>query len=151
MSRYDGMSLTQFLGEMSRRLDGIATILVALITIATAITAPLLGHSIGRLSGWPLVWTAAGSLPVCVLRLAGLFFGVWHSFCHIQYSTHCCVSACVYLPCLKNLEESVMIFSLILLRRPLKLFRRPSSMTASRRPNRYWRCPTMTGVSGCCE
>lgn len=68
------MSLTQFLGEMSRRLDGIATILVALITIATEITAPLLGHSIGRLSGWPLVWTAAGSLPVLFVYYASLVY-----------------------------------------------------------------------------
>ena len=74
MSRYDEMSLTQFFGEMSRRLDGIATILVALIIVATAITAPLLDYSIGRLSDWTLAWTAAGSLPVLFVYYASLVY-----------------------------------------------------------------------------
>jgi len=71
---YDEMSVSQFYKSMFRRLDGIATIVVAALFLATAIAAAFGMISIGRFSGLELALSALALIPILIIYYTSLVY-----------------------------------------------------------------------------
>ena len=74
MSEYDEMSAIGFFRGMTHRLDGKATLAVAVFFVAMGVVAPLINFSVGGLHGWTLSASALGLVPVLFIYYASLVY-----------------------------------------------------------------------------
>ena len=74
MSKYDEMPIGDFLREVPRRIDGIATLLVVAVFVLVAVLAPSAGLSVGRLVSWKLSLTILGLVPLTFVYYASLVY-----------------------------------------------------------------------------
>jgi uncharacterized membrane protein YhaH (DUF805 family) len=74
VSKYDEISVKDFLKEMPDRLDGAVTLAVAAGFLLLAALAPIFGISLGRLHDWGLSVSAICMVPILLLYYASLVY-----------------------------------------------------------------------------
>lgn len=74
MSRYDRISLTNFVKEMLQRFDGVIAVIVMIAFAICAILAPTVGLKLGQLEGEDLTYGALAMIPVVFLYYSSLVY-----------------------------------------------------------------------------
>jgi hypothetical protein len=74
MSKYDDITVIDFIKEMPGRLDGIVTIGVIALFVFGAIMSPIFDVRVGRLSGWNLSTSLIGLAPATFIYYASLVY-----------------------------------------------------------------------------
>lgn len=74
VNEYDEVSVSGFIHQMPHRIDGVVTLVVAVIFIAVACLGLTENISVGRLQGVSLFFTALGIVPILFLFYASLVY-----------------------------------------------------------------------------
>ena len=74
MSKYDDITVIDFIKEMPSRLDGIVTIFVMGLFVLGAVLSPIFDLRMARLSGWALSVSLIAFTPVIFIYYASLVY-----------------------------------------------------------------------------